>query len=102
MDKTTFDQRVKELYKQHRKFIEYPNVKLESTNGIYCRFKYPILEAEHTPIFWRYDLNHDTNPHLMERLGVNCVFNSGAIYLNDKFYIMARVEGLDRKSFLHN
>ena len=82
MDKTTFDQRVKELYKQHRKFIEYPNVKLESTNGIYCRFKYPILEAEHTPIFWRYDLNHDTNPHLMERLGVNCVFNSGAIYLN--------------------
>ncbi|MBN1464834.1 glycosidase [candidate division KSB1 bacterium] len=98
MDRATFTKRVQELFRQQKKFIECPNLKLESKNGIYHRYKYPILEAEHAPIFWRYDLNYATNPHLLERLGINCVFNSGAIYL-DKFYIMARVEGLDRKSF---
>ncbi|MBN1559741.1 glycosidase [candidate division KSB1 bacterium] len=98
MDRT-FEGRVRDLLKQHRTFIERPNVKLESTNGIFHRYKYPILQAKHAPIFWRYDLNHESNPRLLERLGINCVFNSGAIYLNDKFYILARVEGLDRKSF---
>lgn len=99
MEKAAFDRKVKEMFKQHKKFIEYPNVKLESTNGIYHRYKYPVLEAEHTPIFWRFDLNYKSNPNLLERLGVNCVFNSGAISLNDKIYLMARIEGVDRKSF---
>ena len=77
MDKSSFEQKVKELFKHHKKFVECPNVKLDSTNGIYNRYKYPVLEAEHAPIFWRYDLNYETNPYLLERLGVNCVFNSG-------------------------
>ncbi len=99
MEKSAFDRKIKEMFKQHKKFVEYPNVKLESTNGIYHRYKYPVLEAEHTPIFWRFDLNHKTNPNLLERLGVNCVFNAGAILLHDKIVVMARVEGVDRKSF---
>ncbi|MDZ7314860.1 MAG: glycosidase [candidate division KSB1 bacterium] len=80
-------------------FISRPNIKLPSRNNIYCRYKYPVLEAQHTPPFWRFDLNYETNPHLLERLGVNCVFNSGAIMLDNKIYLMARVEGVDRKSF---
>ena len=99
MQKAEFETKVKDLFKQHKKFVECPNVKLESKNGIYNRYKYPVLEAEHAPVYWRYDLNYDTNPHLLERIGVNCVFNSGAIYLNDKFYLMGRVDGWDRKSF---
>ena len=99
MDKAVFNQKIKQMFKQHKKLVEFPNVKLDSTNGIYHRYKYPILEADHAPIFWRFDLNYDTNPNLLERLGVNCVFNSGAIALADKIYIMARVEGNDRKSF---
>jgi hypothetical protein len=59
----------------------------------------PVLTAEHAPIFWRYDLNYRTNPHLMERLGVNAAFNPGAMWFNGKFILMARVEGVDRKSF---
>lgn len=68
-------------------------------NGLYERYKYPVLTREHTPIHWRFDLNKETNPYFMERLGINAVMNSGAIYLNGKFYLVARVEGNDRKSF---
>ena len=99
MDKILFEQQVRKLMSDHQHFISRPNIKLPSRNNIYCRYKYPVLEAQHTPIFWRFDLNHATNPHLLERLGINCVFNSGAIELNGKIYLMARVEGLDRKSF---
>ena len=35
----------------------------------------------------------------MERLGINAVMNSGAIYLNGTYYLVVRVEGNDRKSF---
>ena len=35
----------------------------------------------------------------MERLGINAVMNSGAIELNGKYYLVARIEGNDRKSF---
>lgn len=99
MKKEKFEKKVKKLFKEHKKLIERPNVKLPSTNNIYNRYKYPILEAEHAPVHWRFDLNYKTNPNLLERLGVNGVFNSGAIYLDGKFYIMARVDGWDRKSF---
>ena len=68
-------------------------------NGIYDRWKYPVLTREHIPLFWKYDLNPETNPYFMERLGINAVFNAGAIYLDGKYYIIARIEGNDRKSF---
>lgn len=68
-------------------------------NGLYERYRYPVLTREHAPIHWRFDLNKETNPYFMERLGINAVMNSGAIYLNGKFYLVARVEGNDRKSF---
>lgn len=68
-------------------------------NGIYDRWKYPVLTREHIPLTWKYDLNPETNPNFMERLGVNAVFNSGAIYLDGKYYLVARIEGNDRKSF---
>ena len=60
MDKAVFNQKIKQMFKQHKKLVEFPNVKLDSTNGIYHRYKYPILEADHAPIFWRFDLNYDT------------------------------------------
>lgn len=68
-------------------------------NGIYSRYKYPVLTREHIPVTWQYDINKDTNPFFQERLGVNAVMNSGAIYLNGKYYLVARIEGNDRKSF---
>lgn len=68
-------------------------------NGIYDRYQYPVLTREHIPLFWRYDLDQETNPYFQERLGVNAVMNSGAIELEGKFYLVARVEGNDRKSF---
>ncbi len=69
-------------------------------NGVYERYKYPILTAEHAPLFWRYDLDEKTNPYLMERFGIHAAFNSGAIKLADHRYVLVvRVEGADRKSF---
>ena len=68
-------------------------------NGIYYRYKYPVLTREHAPLIWQYDLNPETNPYFMKRLGINAVLNSGAIELNGKYYLVARVEGDDRKSF---
>lgn len=68
-------------------------------NGLYERYKYPVLTREHAPLHWRFDINKETNPYFMERLGINAVMNSGAIYLDGKFYLVARVEGNDRKSF---
>ena len=68
-------------------------------NGIYDRYKYPILTRDSVPLTWKYDLCKETNPFFMERLGINCVFNSGAIYLNGKYCLVCRVEGNDRKSF---
>ncbi len=68
-------------------------------NGIYERYKYPVLTREHIPVSWQYDLNKETNPYFEERLGVNAVMNSGAVYINGKYYLVARIEGNDRKSF---
>ncbi len=67
--------------------------------GMYDRYENPVLTNEHIPVFWKYDLDEKTNPYFMERLGVNAVFNSGAIELNGKYYLVARIEGNDRKSF---
>lgn len=93
----------KETYqKEQAKYealITRKNVKSEEYNGIFDRYEYPVLTNSHTPLIWRYDLDEATNPYFMERLGINAVFNSGAIFLNGRFYLLARVEGWDRKSF---
>ena len=81
------------------KLIAKKNQKSDFYNGIYDRYTDPVLTREHIPVEWRYDVNPETNPYFMERLGVNAVFNSGAIELNGKYYLIARVEGNDRKSF---
>lgn len=87
-----------EKAKQDKLFAR-KNEKSDFYNGIYDRYRDPVLTRDHIPLFWKYDLNPQTNPHFMERLGVNAVLNAGAIYLNGKFYLVARVEGNDRKSF---
>ncbi|MCS3264134.1 glycosidase [Bacteroides thetaiotaomicron] len=79
--------------------ISRENEKILPGNGVFERYKYPILTAEHPPLEWRYDFNPETNPYLMERFGINAVFNAGAIKFNGKYLVMARVEGHDRKSF---
>lgn len=84
---------------KYNKLIARKNVKSDFYNGIYDRYEYPVLTREHIPLTWKYDLNPETNPFFMERLGVNAVMNSGAIYLDGKFYLVARIEGNDRKSF---
>lgn len=68
-------------------------------NGVYERFVNPVLTRDHIPLTWQYDLNEETNPFFMKRLGVNAVMNSGAIELDGKYYLVARIEGDDRKSF---
>ena len=87
-----------ELAKYNR-LINRKNEKVDCYNGIYDRYVYPVLTREHIPLTWKYDLNPETNPYFMERLGVNAVMNAGAIELNGKFYLVARIEGNDRKSF---
>ncbi|HUI30148.1 MAG TPA: glycosidase [Candidatus Acidoferrales bacterium] len=99
MKKTQFNQRIKRLFVVHEKLITRKNMPLKEGNGIFVRHKYPVLTAEHTPIFWRYDLNYESNPNLLERMGVNATFNSGAIELGGKILLAVRVEGVDRKSF---
>jgi len=99
MNKKEFDSKMAELFADHKKLIERKNEKLPTTNGIFWRYKYPILEAEHTPIFWRYDLDHKSNPFLMERLRVNVAFNAGAMEFNGKIALAVRIEAVDRKSF---
>lgn len=84
---------------KYNKLISRKNVKADIYNGIYDRYVYPVLTREHVPLAWKYDLNPETNPYFMERLGVNAVMNSGAIELDGKFYLVARIEGNDRKSF---
>ena len=81
------------------KLIGKKNRKADFYNGIYDRYVDPVLTREHVPVHWKYDVDADTNPYFMERLGVNAVMNSGAIRLNGKFYLVVRVEGADRKSF---
>ncbi len=94
-----FSQRLEALKKEFIHNTVYNNRPILPGNGIFERYEKPVLTADHIPLNWRYDLNEKTNPYLMERLGVNAVLNPGAIYLNHKYYLVARVEGNDRKSF---
>lgn len=94
-----YDNRLHILTKEYDELISRENEKILPGNGVFERYKYPILTADHPPLEWRYDFNPETNPYLMERFGINAVFNAGAIKFNGKYLIMARVEGHDRKLF---
>ena len=94
-----FEKRLSQLKEAQQRLINQPNEIAGIGNGIFDRYKYPVLTAAHAPIDWRYDLNPATNPYLMERFGINAAFNAGAIKLNGKYLMIARVEGADRKSF---
>jgi 4-O-beta-D-mannosyl-D-glucose phosphorylase len=94
-----FDERRQEIFRDYEELVTRPNEPVEGSNGVIQRWRNPVLTADHAPPFWRYDLDPVTNPLLLERIGVHAAFNPGAIELDGKFYLMARVEGADRKSF---
>ncbi|MGB5388104.1 MAG: glycosidase [Eudoraea sp.] len=87
------------LMENHKQLINRPNNEIPENSGIISRYKYPVITAEHIPINWRYDLNAVSNPFGLERIGVNAAFNAGAIKWNDKYTLVVRVEGNDRKSY---
>ena len=94
-----YKQQIREMMKAHESLLTRTNVPLEGGPGWYRRYRYPVLTADHTPLYWRYDLDEVTNPLLMERIGMNAAMNAGAIKWNDRYLLMVRVEGADRKSF---
>ena len=93
-----FKEREHFLRVRHEELLKKVNVPVED-NGVYERFLFPVLTAAHAPLEWRYDFDPATNPYLMERFGIHAAFNSGAIKLNGRYYMVVRVEGADRKSF---
>ena len=93
-----FNERLNLLRSRHNALLERKNIPVES-NGVYERYRYPVLTAEHAPLEWRYDLDRETNPYLMERIGVHAVLNPGAIKFEGRYLMVVRVEGADRKSF---
>ncbi len=101
MSSPEYETRLKSLLAHYQSVVARPNPvdEARSLNGVLTYYQQPVLTHEHAPLFWRYDLNPATNPHLHERMGVNAAFNAGAIYRDGKYLLMARVEGLDRKSF---
>ncbi|WP_026515306.1 glycoside hydrolase family 130 protein [Butyrivibrio sp. LB2008] len=84
---------------RQEKLMSRKNEPADFYNGVYTRYKYPVLTRQHIPLTWKYDLDIKSNPNFQERLGINAVLNSGAIKLNGKYYLVARIEGNDRKSF---
>ena len=94
-----FEMKVAALRARHEELLSRPNKKKEWGNGIYDRYEYPIVTAEHTPLEWRYDFCEKDNPYLMQRIMMNATFNSGAMKWNGKYLLVVRVEGADRKSF---
>ena len=93
-----FEERLAWLEARYESLISRKNEPVEG-NGIYERYRYPVLTGDHAPVFWRSDLTRDTNPYLMERFGIHAAFNAGAIRWNGKYLLAVRVEGADRKSF---
>ena len=96
---TKFDKRLNKIMQEHLALINRKNKRLKVYNGIYHRYRYPVITAEHVPLHWKYDLNPNANPQLMQRIGINASFNAGAMMFNDKYVLAVRVEGWDRKSF---
>jgi 4-O-beta-D-mannosyl-D-glucose phosphorylase len=95
----SFSKRLKQLRDEHDVLVRLPNHKKAHTNGVIDRYANPILTAAHIPLEWRFDLDAKDNPYLMERIGFNAVLNAGAIKWKDKYLVIVRVEGADRKSF---
>ncbi len=94
-----YREQVGRLLADHEALIQRRNKAGKAGNGIITRYEHPVLTAGHVPVFWRYDLDPATNPLLCERMGINSAFNVGAIDLDGRICLMARVEGADRKSF---
>ncbi|WP_433922156.1 glycoside hydrolase family 130 protein [Paenibacillus taichungensis] len=88
-----------ELLEQQEQLLTRQN-EIDSSfyNGVYDRYRYPVITRHHVPLHWRFDLDETTNPHFMERLGINATLNPGTIYFNGKYVMVIRTEGLDRKS----
>lgn len=99
MPSSEFEARKALIEAQHEDLVSMPNERVEPSNGIYWRFAHPVLTAHHVPLHWRYDYRAQDNPFFQERLGINAVFNAGAILHEGRTLLMARVEGADRKSF---
>ena len=99
MNTTQFNQRAKQMLSAQERLIKRKNEPVRDGNGIFNRYKFPVVTAAHAPIHWRYDLDYRTNPNLLERIGVNAAFNVGAIEYEGKVLLFVRVEGADRKSF---
>ena len=94
-----YQEKVQVLRQRHEALLQRKNQTVEGGNGIYEKYVYPILTAEHTPLEWRYDFNEKDNPFLMQRIMMNAVLNAGAIKLDGRYLLVCRVEGADRKSF---
>lgn len=94
-----FEERKKRITSEYEELLSLPNKAVFSTGGVYERYENSVVTAAHIPLHWRYDYNPETNPHFAERLGINAALNTGAIYFNNRFYLMVRIEGHDRKSF---
>lgn len=99
MSLTIFEKRLKVLTDEYSELVFKKNEILGIGNGVFDRHKNAIITTGHIPLSWRYDLDPQSNPFLMERLGINCALNPGAIELDGKIYLVVRVEGIDRKSF---
>jgi len=99
MTENNFKLKLEQLKQKQQTFLSLENEPVDDHNGMYCRYQRPVLTAAHIPLHWRFDFSYDDNPCLMERIGVNAVFNPGAIKWNGKYLMVARVEGYDRKSF---
>ena len=91
--------KLQDLFDKQELLLSRRNIEISESNGIYNRYKYPILTNEHAPIIWRYDFHQQTNSYLMERIGINATLNAGAIKWKNKYLLIVRVEGNDRKSF---
>ena len=94
-----YQEKVQALRQRHEALLQRKNQVVEGGNGIYEKYVYPILTAEHTPLEWKYDFNEQDNPFLMQRIMMNAVLNAGAIKLDGRYLLVCRVEGADRKSF---
>jgi 4-O-beta-D-mannosyl-D-glucose phosphorylase len=98
--KKAFSEKLEQIKEQQRVILERKNKKLRQKPGrSFDRYKFPILTTDHIPLSWRFDMNEKSNPFLLERIGFNAVLNPGAIKWKDKYLLMTRVEGVDRKSF---
>ncbi|MBK7372672.1 MAG: glycosidase [Saprospiraceae bacterium] len=94
-----FSSRLEMLSQVKTTLFSKKNEVVQPGNGIYEKYKYPVVTADHAPLHWEYDLDPATNPYLMKRFAINATFNAGAIKWNEKYLLVVRVEGADRKSF---